>query len=150
MTNPLKVASIATPIVQLAWYQDGETKFKKLPWRRPQTKVDLEDWMDDYFDSLDHGYSPKGFEQAPRPHYARIVLNGRVIAETFPNPKQRKGSLVGVCLPLGGGFSVPPAVHVPPQDEPSLLPKTQDPCDTDSVLARHDAGDLPSGIGSAA
>lgn len=112
-----KIADTAKPLVEMFWRNEwGGLHAKRRIWYRPKTKDSLIEWLDEYFDMVDRGYCPPEYKQAPRPHCARITLNGVVIAEYHPNPKQRGGSHVGDRLPLGGGLSVPPEVHDPPQE----------------------------------
>lgn len=65
-------------------YRDpsGTTKRKFLPWRqRPATQEALSEWMTFYFEELERGYRPVGFDIPPIPHCARVHEFGRVLAE---------------------------------------------------------------------
>ncbi len=112
-----KLADDSPVLVQIFWKDSaGQTQTKSKPWQRPRTQQDLSDWLTEYFDLVDEGYRPAGFEAAPRPFRVRLTLNGRILAESHPNPKQREGSHVGARSPLGAGYSVPAVVHDPPQE----------------------------------
>ncbi|HEY6345104.1 MAG TPA: hypothetical protein VIY49_26705 [Bryobacteraceae bacterium] len=69
--------------VLLLWRgENGELERKTLPWSsRPATTEALSEWMQNYLTMVEEGYQPSGHQIPPRPHCARIVLNGRVLAE---------------------------------------------------------------------
>ncbi|HEY6345322.1 MAG TPA: hypothetical protein VIY49_27830 [Bryobacteraceae bacterium] len=68
--------------VELIWRENGEIRRKLSSWRtRPATKEALSEWVEEYLRLVDEGYQPSGYATPPRPHCARILLNGRVLAE---------------------------------------------------------------------
>lgn len=112
-----KYADTSAPIVHILWKDEyGQTQTKSKPWNRAATQGDLTDWLAEYFELVDEGYRPAGFDAPPLPFCVRLTLNGRILAESLSNPKQREGSLVGASLPLGSGLDDPLAPPAPPQE----------------------------------
>lgn len=143
------------PTVTLIWRDtSGKTHAKDLPWRRPRTEQDLADYVEEYFDLLDNGYRPKGFDKPPFPHCARVTVAGRVAAEWYSRPKQRAGSLVGARLLLGAGLASREVVPVLPQEvKPNSCPSSARAAHPDSAGETTGApGDTgrrsPAGIGT--
>jgi hypothetical protein len=68
--------------VVLLWREDGEIRSKVSSWpTRPATREALGEWIEEYLGLVDRGYKPSGYQTPPRPHCARILFNGRVLAE---------------------------------------------------------------------
>ena len=76
------VASNDKPDVLLIWVDSaGEIQRKSMPWKRPMTREAVYGWMGEYLDRLNDGYRPDGFDEAPVPHCARVILRTVCVAE---------------------------------------------------------------------
>lgn len=90
------------PQLTLLWRDEAFLIHRKsLPWRRPCTEEAVAEYLQDYFDLIDDGYKPTGFELAPRPHAARVHFRGTVLVEWKRKPQAPAESLVTAAPPLG-------------------------------------------------
>ena len=89
--------------LQVIWRDlSGQPHHKNLKWHGPATQEALQDYMDNYFEMLGHGYLPKGFDVPPSPHCARIFQHHHLLAEWYSNPTRPAESPV-TAEPLGSG-----------------------------------------------
>lgn len=129
------------------FYRAGNKPGAKIrPWpkHRGTTPEALSEWMDEYFEAIEHGYKPEGFTTTPIPFAARIVRNGRVLAEwkRSPSPSFRSESLV-TDREREGPEGIPAAVPSAPCSEqlPSQRNPTRDP-QGDSVETSRDRANV--------
>ena len=114
--------------VDIIWRDKGAIHHKHLGWRKPATTADLAEWMEDYIELVNNGYMPVGFERAPLPHCARVIENGRVLAEWYLSPTRSAESLV-TAEPLGPE-GIPAVSPSAPCSECLAVPKSAAPCDS--------------------
>lgn len=111
--------------VEILWRDPaGSVRKKVMPWRKPQTNQHLAEWIEEYLSLIEEGYKPNGFEQAPRPHCARVIQLGRVVAEWRPkllSPRFSAESLVTADERPGPG-GIPAAVPSAPCSERLEVP----------------------------
>lgn len=79
--NASKLAELPSLRLLLLWRSSGAVHSKTLDWRRPPTYAALDEYLQNYFERIDNGYIPEGYETAPRPFCARILRGSRVLAE---------------------------------------------------------------------
>jgi hypothetical protein len=121
------------PKVQVLWHDpSGFCKVKFLPWRRPATNESLAEWIQDYFDMIEHGYRPAGFEDPPLPHCARVLYLGKVLAEWYLRPSFSAESLV-TADERGGPGGIQAAPPSAPCSECLAVPTQSGPCRNDSA-----------------